>query len=611
MGFWLRHFLLFLLVVAAPVAVALWIDAETAVEQAKEAGLRAVSRAASALSSQIELSVRGRLDDAVAAAHDLVDQSVLDAVERSGRRRDEALALVEKRLTSVRPDGGFAWLVGSDGRILSGEDEAQDPRDVSGHPLVVQARFGVVGDMLWRHGDPPVWAAAAPLVQDGRAAGAVIVGWPIDPIFVSSLARQLDVSLTLMSGSEFVATSLEGEQVRSVVDPALAATGPVVAGELPTPLSSPVPGLPLVLGPRADGLAYASQSVPVPGGGLQWVVSINNAAPLQAMAGRQINLLAGGLALAMVVLLFSIVAHRTHVAPIRIISEHLSEIQLGRGEVELPEPLVSHPFRRLVRLINMTVQKLPARGLTGVTGSLPAIRTAGRTMDVQGPEPSRERRITESSPGPSDVSVDIASAIAALDATTPPSREGGSLSNDAVQATLPTTPPPKKSASGIRGGRPNAELALDDEFHEISQFSIPPGGPRGGSTRGGIRGGGSLDLGGSVGITPEGAEKLGEPTAVQPVAEELLAQTIETGPVVEESKEDMTVVATVDPKLLSQTVEGNVDGDGLDETDLMHFKEVYENFLQMRRQCGEQTKDVAFERFQKKLKKNRAKLIDK
>ncbi|MEL6188907.1 MAG: MXAN_5187 C-terminal domain-containing protein [Myxococcota bacterium] len=29
------------------------------------------------------------------------------------------------------------------------------------------------------------------------------------------------------------------------------------------------------------------------------------------------------------------------------------------------------------------------------------------------------------------------------------------------------------------------------------------------------------------------------------------------------------------------------------------------------RQCGEQTKDVAFERFQKKLKKNRAKLIDK
>lgn len=622
MGFWIRHFVLILLVVVAPIGWGLWQDTEAEVERAKAAGIAQVRREVRVLSSEIASRVRAHVDEALAAAHALEDSGVLE--QRGRRGGAELLEDASARLESILPEGGFAWLVDETGQVVAG-DSRSSPRAIGGHPLFVATQLGLAGDMLWRRSEPLTWAAAAPLVVDGKARGAVVVGWSLDQGFVSKLAEELNVGLTLLDGDTPQLSSLSEEQVEALGD-VLAAEDPSVGGSRAEALPAPVPGLPLMVGPHAEGLGFAVSSLGVPGVNLRWAVSVPVSDAFSPLAMRQARLLGLGLALALVVLVFALWTHRAYVRPIGVISDHLSDIQLGRGEVELAEFRVSRPFRRLVRLINMTVQKLPSRGLATLSGtSRPVAAVKAPTVPPSAPAPvaapSRvEPKVAPAAPvaaseaplpapplteppAPvSDPNDDIAAAIAALGAPPPPAAPSAAS---------------RKSAAEIRGGTPGSMSAMDDEFYEISQFTVRPN-PRAASQAApasGPRMGGSLDLGQAAGITREGAsEKKAQATVVAPVAEELLAQSArEDGEIENEGVQpDMTVVANVDPKLLSQTLEApSGDLEGLEPADLEHFQEVYDRFVAMRKQCGERTSDIAFERFSKKLLKNRSKLVEK
>lgn len=638
MGFWVRRILLILLVAVAPVAAALWVDGKTAIERAQTSGAQAVRRAAQALSDRAALVVRGHLDEALAAAHDLEDLEVLERVVPSGRgrrsaeAREAALDSARARLANARPEAGFAWLVDARGRVVAVAGAGAPGRDVSGHPLFRRSQQGVAGDRLWRDGAPMVWGASAPLVVQGQARGAVIVGWPVDQAFVDDLASTLDVELTLIRDDRVVHSSLSDRDIAGSLGPAFRASEPVTSGALETPLSSPVPGLPLLVGSRAEGLAYSSRSVAVPGSPYRWVVSVPSIEAFESLASRQVDLLGAGLALVMVILLFSVIDERTLIAPIHRISEHLSEIQLGRGEAELPEIRVSKPFRRLVRLINMTVQKLPSRGLATLSGTtIPPMSTAS------GPMPERVSSAPQPAAGaatepPSQD--DIAQAIAALGGTEPPAttpqgprsppaprspaRSAASISA-VPNASTQTGASPRRSASTIRGGTPapGSGDRIEEDFYEVSQFTMAPNVRR---TATSVRGGGSFDLSQAAGLSegsskPEGADS----TVVAPVEKELLAQSARrdlTGQVAAHDNQDMTVVATVDPKLLSESAEDESDREAklrgnLDDDDWNHFKSVYEEFIDLRRKCGERISDLGFERFLGKLKRNRAKLVEK
>lgn len=676
MAFWIRHVVLLLLVVAGPVGTALWLDSETEVERARAAGARDARRAADALAARLTLEVKRFVDEALAAAHDLEDGELPDKLARGGARLEEARKAAEARLSAIRPVGGFAWLVDPSGQVVAGHS-GPGVRNVGDHPLFIQSQLGYAGDTLWRWDEPVVWGASAPLASKGKAKGAVILGWPIDQVFVSGLAGALDVGLSLVNGGRVAYSSLPGDSPHDIIEPALSAGEPRMAGRLPEPLPSPVPGLPLFLGPWADGLAYTSMAVEVPGGALRWVVSVPATSTLEAVAHRQVNLLAGGLVLTMIVVLFALVSHRTYVRPIGQIAEHLSEIQLGRGELELSELRVSRPFRRLVRLVNMTIQRLPNRGLSALAATTPALSSTSRPapsalpsspapsvpfgIGMQAGPPSAGRLrldsvlspgsevspkgASSSSPGSPTVKesggpgaeapaterrpprassplgadeADIAKAIAALDAAPPPAKRP---EREAVDE-----PAPRRSAAEIRGAMPQAQFGgLDDDFHEVSQFTLGPYQQQGARAAGGVsspRAGGSLDFGlmQAAGLSsepsqrPEGADA----TAVAPLAEELLAPPLleEPGalrPPGDEKSQDMTVVATVDPQLLSQTISGpeEPDKNGLDDADWKHFRTVYEEFVALRRKCGEQPQDVAYDRFLAKLEKNRSKLIAK
>lgn len=635
--FWIRRLIMIALVAIVPVGLALWVDAQTAIERSKVAGSAAVERAASALSDRVALSVREQLDAAMAAAHDLEELGLMGKLGSSSRSRKAieeqkaAATEAEKRLQSIRPEAGFAWLVDAEGKVVAAAGTGAVGRDISGHPLFGLSQDGWAGDLLWRDGEPLVWGAAAPLVEDAHARGAVVVGWPIDAAFVKALTETLDVDLTLLRLEKVVHSSLEHSDIEGVVQPALKGHAPVVAGSLERPLEAAVPMLPLLVGPTAEGKAFASKSVQVPGGPYRWVVSVGAEQAFANLAQRQIELLAVGLVLVMVMILFSVIEHRTLLAPIHQISEHLSEIQQGRGETELPELRVSRPFRRLVRLINMTVQKLPSRSLhqtlSGATlppmpsnvGALPSSRPAAPSS-ASAPAPAQPPL----EPAPSND--DLAEAIAALGASDakPGSAPGSANSAPALPATMPGgSALLRRSASEVRGGTPAPELGgFDDDFYEVSQFTVAPhrrgtAGGNGGGKSSPVRGGGSFDLSQAAGLgdgvskKPEGADS----TVVAPVEQELLAQSARrdlTNQVKSVENHDMTVVANVDPKLLSQTADMDRPTEGnLDDADWSHFKEVYEDFIDLRRKCGERTADLGFERFLGKLQRNRAKLVEK
>ena len=646
MGYWARHFFLLLLMIVTPTVATLWGDSTREIQRATDDGQERARRSAGYFSAQMALSVQARVDEAMATAHSLEDiRSDGDWLSEQGRTKArrrrrglekeiELLTALEERLAQVRPTDGFAWLVDANGLVLAGEalSEQEGFRSVAGHELFLQSQRGTAGDMLWRRGEPTQWAAAAPLVVNGRARGAVIIGWPIDQIFITGLARQLGVDLTLVENEQVELTSIRGASITNIIKPALAQSGPVVGGQRSTSLASSAPFLPLFVDHKASGHAYASVAVQIPGQDLKWVLSVEASESLEALASRQLRLLLVAFVLSIALILFSVANYRTYLRPIGVVSDHLSELQLGRGEIELPERSTTPPFRRLVRLVNMTVQKIPNRGL-GLPNPPPALvndvrsspnpvplasvspdpapEPGGAASDVS--VPSLVPEAAESTSEPSGVSSspkmeddgDLAAIIAALSPTAggakPAHPPMGSLSEDLGRSQA------RRSAEAIRGGKP---LALrEGDFQEISHFTIPPEAkPISGLQSTGIRGGGSLDLGQGAGINEGRVERLvSESTMVGNAADAAPANG-------DERNQDMTVVATVDPNLLSRTLSSSEDeGDPevLDEEDMNHFREVYESFLALREQCGERTREISFERFLTKLQNNRAKLIDK
>lgn len=95
------------------------------------------------------------------------------------------------------------------------------------------------------------------------------------------------------------------------------------------------------------------------------------------------------------------------------------------------------------------------------------------------------------------------------------------------------------------------------------------------------------------------------------VPQELLQQSATTIPpphAASSSDDARTVVAAVPQELLSQA---GPRADGLSNADEIHYREVYDKFLETRVQCREDTSDLTYDRFLAKLLKNRQQIVEK
>ncbi|HJL47552.1 MAG TPA: MXAN_5187 C-terminal domain-containing protein, partial [Polyangiaceae bacterium LLY-WYZ-15_(1-7)] len=71
----------------------------------------------------------------------------------------------------------------------------------------------------------------------------------------------------------------------------------------------------------------------------------------------------------------------------------------------------------------------------------------------------------------------------------------------------------------------------------------------------------------------------------------------------DDDDEGATMVAQVPEELLAAAAERNQEA--------AHFKEVFEQFVAMKKQCGEPTAGLTYEKFSQTLKKNRDAIVSK
>ncbi|MCB9648290.1 MAG: hypothetical protein H6730_17040 [Deltaproteobacteria bacterium] len=682
MRFWSRHIFLVLLCVVLPLGAALYFDAQREVERVRLAGAASARLGAQALRQRLTLEAHKEVSQAISLAQTMRNDEALDSLARG--KSGEAYARVQQVLQAAAPANGFVWLADATGKVVAGSDMPEPPEamiSVAGHPMFEATQDGYALDGFWRVVGRVELAAAAPVLSQGNAVGAVLVVHKIDDKWLAPLATSLGSNLTLVLGGDVVATTLDGATASEVAEASKTATEPVLAGRLEAPLEGGkyLPFLPLFIDKDADGLAFSSMPVEAQGAppNLRWVVTVDAALGLGDLGARQEVIMGVLFAALLLAFLIGLVNYRTFVSPIERVAAHLSEIQLGRGDLELAEDRVSKPYRRLVRLINMTVQKMPARslsalgssselspslnlnlsrepgptGASSLLGMIPASPPAPAPMPpppvpapvpvpVAPPPPPPQAAPPPPPPAPSFAPItaaggpplldddeaeatddDIEAAIKALEART------GGLDDLAL-----TPPASSRSASEIRGRNVSSPFPVD-EGSEFGRMRAP--GPMNRPTPGGVRGGGSLDLSGGAGINQEYQDYQDhaeiddgafnpEATVVAPVQEELLARSArdEFGDAVPsitgDEKPDHTLVASVPPDLLAQSAReatGSMPAlnmqDGLDAADRAHFKEVYERFIEMRRRCGENTNDLAFDRFLAKLTRNRDTLMKK
>ena len=368
MSFWIRHAFILAFSVLVPFCAALYTDTTTTAEEAHKRSRHYVQQAVPRLLRMVERDSYDALTRAMALAQQAVLDDRVNDLGRSGSRGAKALQGILQLLEEAKPKRGFAWLVDAQGRVLlaAGESEIdENPRSVRGHPVFIETQRGYALDGLWRTEPNFMFAVGAPLVDGDEIRGAILLGRPIDSEAVAIWAGKVGGHVTLALNKTVLVSTASDELAKTVVD---AAEKEVISfgGQSEVPLTDgTLPFLPLFVDHRADGNAYVSYSTPVEGVPPQftWVVSVDATSGLTEIARRQSAILGAMVASFLVALLIGILNYRSYVVPINTVAHHLSELNMGRGDLELPENRVSVPFRRIVKLINMTVQKLPSRSL--------------------------------------------------------------------------------------------------------------------------------------------------------------------------------------------------------------------------------------------------------
>lgn len=372
MGFWLRHIILILACVVAPFTLALYFDTASEVKRVEHAGGGAAKLASQGLEARLTLLAHRTVSHAISVAQRIGDRDLVGELSKPSPRHDASFSAVVAMLNEATPQGGgFAWLIDENGAIV-GRNNLSVPETnlekISGHPLFLETQEGYAVDGLWRDGQGQLaLVGASPVVVHGQAQGALFIGQTIRKSMLDELSAALNAGVTLTQDDQVVVSTLEPEAAEQVVKAQGTSADPVSSGALSEPLHPPhLPLLPLFIDHYARNLAYMTMESAYPGGhNIHWFVSVDTGSSFVDLPGRQEQIILGMLSFVMFALLFGLMYHRSFVSPINKITEHLSELQLGRGEMELPEAKVAAPFRRMVRLINMTVQKIPARGFSG------------------------------------------------------------------------------------------------------------------------------------------------------------------------------------------------------------------------------------------------------
>ncbi len=543
----------------------------------------------------LKIDARRRLDALLAGSVDATLQQALVAADASKEAKvpDKAKADAKRALASIRdtipidlrPDAFFA--VDRDGRLVaqSGYEPGAGNEDfeMGGYPAVNDALHGWMRDDIWVLGSKMYVVGARPVEYDAtqRPAGALVGLKEINGKFAQDLANRTRTSVAIYAAGQkmaggaskgFETAKLDaiGNDLKNIDDKAynddIRTEARMLNGDLGV-LYARLPGDAWALG---GGFAVVRAMTPL-GGPMAFLSGADD----QDKANVPLGLLAAVVLIAAVVGIgFTVLEHTL---PLRELLTQAIRLKAGamdglsvssfRGAYRLAAQSINDGIERAIEKAGGVTRK-PAdlESILGPTPAQPAMSafsfpTGEESAQVPGPPPVL----------PAAPSVAVASQPpfpSFSEAPSPSSSTSPAASASARQAPppLPGTPfPPVVSAPKppppLPGARPAAPPA--------SSPKMPP-----------------------LNAAAESGRRMAPPPI--PVAH--TSQTLDD--------EDATTVATVPAEVMARATGGALDENA-------EWRVAYQDFIRIKKQCGEPTDGLTFDKFSVILRKNRDSLAEK
>ena len=534
----------------------------------------------------LKIDARRRLDALLAGSVDATLQQALVAAdagrepkisEKSKADAKRALAAIRDAIpVELRPDAFFA--VDRDGRVVaqSGYDVAAGNEDfeMGGYPAVNDALHGWLRDDIWVLGSKMYVVGARPVEYDTaqRPAGAIVGIKEINAKFAQDLANRTRTSVAIYASGQKMAggaaKGLEpakldaiGNDLKNIDDKAynddIRTEVRMLNGDLGV-LYARLPGDAWALG---GGFAVLRSMTPL-GGPMAFLSGADD----QDKANVPLGLLALVVLVASVVGVgFTVIEHSLPL--------HELLVQTTRFKAGAMDGLNVAGFRGAYRLAAQGINEGIERAIEKAGG---VTRKPADLESILGPAPAQPAMSAFSfptaeesalSPGPPPVLAPVPPPTVA-----------------AQPAFSPFDPPPSAgssaSPSSARQAPPLPALAAP-----------PPSAPKPPP----------VPAAGRTAAAPRDATALGGPSAFgrgapPPIPVAHSYQGLED--------EDATTIATVPADVMAQA-----SGSALEES--AEWRAAYQDFIRIKKQCGEPTDGLTFEKFSVILRKNRDQLAEK
>ncbi len=485
----------------------------------------------------------------------------------------------------LKPD--FVMFLDKNGRVVArvtggakvpGIDTAEYGDSLAGYSLIEDALAGFVRDDLWQIKGVMYRMAIAPVIRNGYRVGTVVTGHEVDQEFAKSLADNLGVKISFYAGERAVANSDPEALIDKDVVAAVKARGSLKESRDKDCLLEPIH----VQAGANKSFLVAAARLPGEAGVVQkafYAVFFERFAPIGIGAIEDKDLALGSFPWPAVGGLF------------------LLAIGLGFGIMVWE---TDRPLRRLVRdalaLSKGTIRRIDEDAHRGKFGSI--ARSVNIQLDKQDQATKAAKSDLDQLLGP----VGEDSPMGAFEAPEPSAlpQVGPGTSLDAFAAPPPSEFKFADAPSPMNSGEFEFDLPAPASVPDIEVPKSERSGP--------LQAAPAADRSGPLQAAPTHDHVAPAPIRIEPsksgaVSGSAIDEDILGRPTTEQGEFDSerTVIADPSQDLLDASATNGEDG----------FRKVFDDFVALKRKCGESTDSLTLAKFVAKLEKNRATLMAK
>lgn len=547
---------------------------------------------------QLQIDSRRRLDALLIGA---VDKGVQDAlVSASGKdpvprpAKDAAKralsSIAEKLPADYKEDALFA--VDRDGRVVGqfGFDMATEDMELGGYPAVFDALHGYLRDDTWVFGGKMYRVVARPVEFDvtQAPAGAIVGLKAVDPAFAKDVAHRTRTNVAFYANGQRVASAIqEGfdsaamDQVAAKLgdlanDKSYNETGHSEVHDLTDTVSAMYGRLYGDAWDLGTGYAVARTRVAIAGPmGFITGADDKDKANVNWLLLIGALVLGGGLGIVFTFL--------EHTIPVREIARQAAALR--KGEIDFFQlPRMRGEIRAIAQDVNNGIERVAEKG--GGTGRRPA-----DLEQILGPVPVQPAMSAFALPG--HAQENSQPGVAPPQPPRPAPSSPGSTSG---ARPMPGGPPPPffpqaagAGAGASAGGSVSSPFNVPTPVAQVQAVLAPPAFPAARPAPPPARP--------APPIPAAGAPRQQPPAPPPPPPPPMTGGD-------DAEDEEATMVAAIPAEVLAAAT-----GEHRASEDTAEWMNVYEDFIRTKKQCGEPTDGLTFDKFQHTLKKNRDALI--